>query len=206
MNVLNLYAGIGGNRKLWEGCDITAIEYDPKIAAVYQKLYPDDTVIVCDAHQYLLENFQDFDFIWSSPPCPSHSRMIRSGKNRKPRYPDMKLYEEIIHLQHNFKGHWVVENVKPYYAPLIEAREVGRHLFWSNFDIGSIDIPPQPKNFINQTNLAGKYALMNWLDIHFEEKLYIGKNHCPAQVLRNCVHPLVGKQVLDNLKGLNYET
>ena len=89
---------------------------------------------------------------------------------------------------------------------MIEAREVGRHLFWSNFDIGSIDIPSQPKNFINQTNLAGKYALMDWLDIHFEEKLYIGKNHCPAQVLRNCVHPLVGKQVLDNLKGLNYET
>jgi len=199
MKILNLYAGIGGNRKLWEGHDITAIEYDPKIAAVYQKLYPNDEVIVCDAHQYLLDNFQEFDFIWSSPPCPSHSRMIRSGKNRKPRYPDMRLYEEIIHLQHNFKGHWIVENVKPYYTPLIEASEVGRHLFWSNFDIGNIDVPSQPKDFINQTNLAGKYALMDWLDIHFEEKLYIGKNHCPAQVLRNCVHPLVGKQILDNL-------
>jgi len=199
LKILNLYCGVGGNRKLWEGHDITAIEYDPKIAAVYQKLYPDDKVIVCDAHQYLLEHYQEFDFIWSSPPCPSHSKMIRSGKNRKPRYPDFRLYEEIVHLQHNFKGYWIVENVVPYYTPLIPAHKVGRHLFWSNFTLGAIDIPEQPANFINLTNIAGKYALMDWLGIHFEEKIYIRTNHCPAQVLRNCVHPLVGKQILDKL-------
>ena len=90
---LNLYAGLGGNRKLWKDCQVTAIEYDPKIAEIYQELNPRDEVIVCDAHEYLLNNFQNFDFIWSSPPCQSHSRMIRSGRNRKPRYPDMRLYE-----------------------------------------------------------------------------------------------------------------
>ena len=74
MKILNLYAGVGGNRKLWGGeHDITAVELDAQIAEVYADLYPNDTVIVGDAHEYLLENYMDFDFIWSSPPCPSHS-------------------------------------------------------------------------------------------------------------------------------------
>lgn len=74
MKILNAYAGIGGNRKLWgDSHDITAVEYDPKIAAIYQDLFPNDTVIVGDAHQYLLEHYQEFDFIWCSPPCPTHS-------------------------------------------------------------------------------------------------------------------------------------
>lgn len=69
MKILNLYAGIGGNRKLWgDEHEITAVEYDPKIAEIYQKFFPNDKVIVTDAHQYLLEHFQEFDFIWSSPP------------------------------------------------------------------------------------------------------------------------------------------
>ena len=48
MKILNCYAGIGGNRKLWNGPDyeITAIEYDENIASVYKDLYPNDTVIV----------------------------------------------------------------------------------------------------------------------------------------------------------------
>ena len=135
MNILNLYAGIGGNRKRWQGHDVVAVEYNPAIAKVYKQQYPDDKVIIGDAHKVLLEEYQNFDFIWSSPPCQSHSRMIRSGKNRSPRYPDLKLYEEILHLQHNFKGFWVVENVVPYYKPLVEPNnKVGRHLFWGNFE------------------------------------------------------------------------
>ena len=69
MRVLNLYAGIGGNRKFWKDCEVTAVEYTDKIADVYAKLYPGDTVVRGDAHAFLLENYQDFDFIWSSPPC-----------------------------------------------------------------------------------------------------------------------------------------
>ena len=58
MKILNLYAGIGGNRKLWgDGHEITAIEFNPEIAKIYQDFFPNDKVIVTDAHQYLLEHF-----------------------------------------------------------------------------------------------------------------------------------------------------
>ena len=195
MKVLNLYAGLGGNRKLWQNVEVTAIEYTDKIANVYQEQFPDDNVIVTDAHQYLLEHYQEFDFIWSSPPCQSHSRMIRSGRNRKPIYADMKLYQEIMLLKHNFKGLWVVENVKPYYEPLIPAKSVGRHLFWSNFDFDCVEVK-QPGNFINKTNVAGSNELKEWLGINYEGNLYYEGNHCPSQVLRNCVHPNIGLQIM----------
>jgi len=145
MKILNLYAGIGGNRKLWgEKHKITAVEYDENIAAIYKDLYPNDNVIVADAHDYLLQNFKNYDFIWSSPPCPSHSSFRQNigvrYRNVKPIYPDMKLYEEIIFLQYNFDKLWVVENVVPYYKPLIQATKLQRHMFWSNFDIEDIKI------------------------------------------------------------------
>jgi DNA (cytosine-5)-methyltransferase 1 len=196
MKVLNLYAGLGGNRKLWKGCQVTAIERDPKIASVYKKLHPNDEVIIADAHEYLLANYQDFDFIWASPPCQSHSRMIRSGRNRKPRYPDMKLYEEILFLKHNFSGPWVVENVKPYYEPLVKYQNIGRHCFWSNFEIPFME-EPKFKNFINSQNLKAKEALMDWLGLHYEENIYYEGNHCPTQILRNCVHPKVGAHIFE---------
>lgn len=195
MKILNLYAGLGGNRKHWSGHDITAVEYTDDIAEQYAESYPNDKVVIADAHQYLLQHYKEFDFVWSSPPCQSHSRMIRSGKNRKPRYPDMKLYEEILFLKHNFDGLWVVENVVPYYGELISAKRLGRHLFWSNFEIQDHS-PPEYKGFINKTNLEGKEALIKWLGIKCDKNIYYEGNHCPAQVLRNCVHPDTGLFVL----------
>ena len=197
MKILNLYSGLGGNRKLWENMEVTSVEYTKNIAGIYKGLYPNDTLIIGDAHEYLLNHFQEFDFIWSSPPCQSHSKMIRSGKNRKPRYPDMKLYEEILFLKHNFKGLWVVENVKPYYQPFLNPTEVGRHLFWSNFNIDCKD-KVIPKNFINLTTVAGSKLLKEWLGIDYSGNIYYDNNHCPAQVLRNCVHPEIGRDILLN--------
>ena len=83
MKILNLYAGIGGNRKNWgDTHEITAVEYDPKIAAIYRDFFPNDKVIIADAHQYLLDHFSEFDFIWSSPPCQSHSKLgFMRGRN-----------------------------------------------------------------------------------------------------------------------------
>lgn len=57
--VLNLYAGIGGNRKLWDDVEIIAVEIDPKIAEIYQDFFPDDEVIITDAHRFLEENFDE---------------------------------------------------------------------------------------------------------------------------------------------------
>jgi len=105
LKVLNLYAGIGGNRKLWEDVDVTAVELDPQIAKIYQDYFPNDKVIVGDAHQYLLDHYKEFDFIWASPPCPSHSKTrFANQKQNKPIYPDMKLYQEILFLFNYFKG------------------------------------------------------------------------------------------------------
>lgn len=142
MKILNLYAGIGGNRKLWpKEHEITAVEIKPEIAETYQKSFPEDQVIVGDAHQYLLEHYKEYGFIWSSPPCPTHSRVNYFLKAKRAVYPDMRLYEEIIFLENYFKGKWVVENVIPYYEPLIRPYVIGRHCFWSNFVLNRIDQP-----------------------------------------------------------------
>lgn len=196
MKILNLDAGLGGNRKLWgEEHEVTAVEIDPKIAEVYQKLFPKDKVVVGDSKEYLLEHFEEFDFIWSSRPCQSHTRMIRSGKNRKPRMPDMSLYEFILFLKYNFKGLWVVENVVPYYEPLMNPKKIGRHLFWANFEIGDFDQENIP-NFIMKCNTEGSEQLKEWLGLNYEGNIYYDGNHDPAQVLRNCVHPDLGLYIL----------
>jgi len=139
--VLNLYACLGGNRYKWTDCEVTAVELDEEAARLYQERFPNDVVIVADAHQYLLDHYKEFDFIWSSPPCPSHSRARYWNSSNydtltKPIYPDLKLYEEILFLQHYYKtGKFVVENVIPFYEPLVPAQKRGRHLYWTNFNL-----------------------------------------------------------------------
>lgn len=196
MKILNLYAGIGGNRKLWGDDDeVTAIEYDENIAKIYQQNFPNDRVIVTDAHQYLLEHFREYDFIWASPPCPSHSRVrkqlaIKRKKDgtiyeqNKPIYPDMKLYQEIILLDNYYDGYYVVENVVPYYEPLIEPQKLGRHLFWSNFEIPKQKVEARG-SFDNTEELAQKlgYDISSWQGVN--KKL----------LLRNCVEPEVGELI-----------
>lgn len=196
MKILNLYAGIGGNRKLWgDNDEVTAIEYDENIAKIYQQNFPNDRVIVTDAHQYLLEHFREYDFIWASPPCPSHSRVrkqlaIKKKKDgtiyeqNKPIYPDMKLYQEIILLDNYYDGYYVVENVVPYYEPLIEPQKLGRHLFWSNFEIPKQKVEARG-SFDNTEELAQKlgYDISSWQGVN--KKL----------LLRNCVEPEVGELI-----------
>jgi DNA (cytosine-5)-methyltransferase 1 len=146
MKILNLYACLGGNRYKWDEVakqagieiEVTAVELDEIAAELYQERFPNDKVIVADAHKYLLDHFKEFDFIWSSPPCPSHSKVRITQKTRenfKFLYPDLKLYEEVIFLDNFFSGKYVVENVTPYYEPLIAAQKRGRHLYWTNFTL-----------------------------------------------------------------------
>ncbi len=199
VKVLNLYAGLGGNRKLWDA-EVTAVELDERIAAVYSRLHPQDTVVIGDAHEFLLDHAHEYDFVWTSPPCQTHSRMMKATKHKKRRYTDMSLYQEILYLQHFYKGKYVVENVVPYYEPLIPAQKVGRHLYWANFDVGTYK-EPSPANFIQQSTLEGKQKLMDWLGIHYEENIYYGNNHCPCQILRNCVHPNEGLEIFKRAFG-----
>lgn len=200
LKILNLYAGLGGNRKLWgDDYQVTAVELEEDIAQVYKDQFPNDTVIVADAHEYLLNNYQKFDFIWSSPPCQTHSKMMKATRHKVKKYVDMSLYQEILLLQNFYSGNWVIENVRPYYKPLINPSfTIGRHLFWSIKTIMSIE-PPKFKNLINTSTVAGAQELKDWLGIQYKGNIYYKNNHCPSQVLRNCVHPTVGKYIIDSI-------
>lgn len=203
MRILNLYAGIGGNRKLWGGeHQVTAVELNTEIADVYRQLFPNDTVVVADAHQYLLDHYKEFDFIWSSPPCPTHSRAryglgFHGGKVEGV-YPDMKLYQEIIFIKHHFNGKYVVENVQAYYKPLIEPQSLGRHWYWSNFPIEKIPVDSLSLTGGIKTT-AGKCLIRKSVS-ELEAKL--GYDLSPFKIknkrllLRNCVEPEVGLHIL----------
>ena len=195
LKILNLYSGIGGNRKLWgDDHDITAIEINPKIAECYQKLFPNDTVIVGDAHEYLRRHFREFDFIWASPPCPTHSALqMTRYYDEKLKYPDMTLYQEILWLKHFFKGKWVIENVKPYYKPLIEPQfEIDRHYFWSSDFIFVCQYNDNhTKIRDNIKAMASKYGF----DLSV---LKACKVDCRL-VLRNTVVPEIGKYIFEQI-------
>ena len=198
MKVLNLYAGIGGNRKLWIDCEVTAVENVPMIAEAYQDLFPDDKVVVADAHQYLLDHYKEFDFIWSSPPCPTHSDIRRMGVGAgmyDAEYPDMALYQEIILLKQFFKGKWVVENVKPYYEPLVPAKEIERHLFWTNFDITHREFNNKRKH----RQIKGSAEVYG-----FDLSKYKLPNK--REILRNMVNPELGLYIFNQAFGKPTDT
>ena len=193
MRALNLYAGLGGNRQKWQDVEVTAIENNESIAKFYSDHFPQDIVIVADAHEYLLNHYSEFDFIWSSINCPSHSRArfwgSRPNKKIKPVFPDMKLYEEILFLKHYFNGKWTVENVIPYYTPLINPSSIiGRHLFWTNFIISPIQIKEADIN-------RGKIS--EWSDLHGFDITDYKFTSRRDKVLRNCVNPDLGLHILN---------
>ena len=189
MKILNLYSGIGGNRKLWgDEHDITAVEYNEKIYNKYRALYPNDKVVVADAHEYLLDHHKEFDFIWSSPPCQSHSttNYFTQHIRKRPVYPSMKLYEEIIFLQNFYKGKFCVENVVSYYEPLIKPVKIGRHYLWSNFNINKIE---QPKDDVG--TMMPKY----------------GNKACKKPLEeRNAVNSELGIHILNSALGIINES
>jgi len=212
--VLNLYAGVGGNRHRWTGVDVTAVEINEEIAAEYQRLHPEDHVVVADAHEFLKDHYDaGWDFIWSSPPCQSHSRISYANwhsdaphnRERDPEYPDMRLYQEVVFLQHFFDGDWVIENVDPYYDELLEAQHVGRHLFWSNYYIPEFEPPERGFNF-SSGEMSNRKKLAEWLGLELSGNIYIGESHDPAQALRNAVHPALGDHVFSARDGSEQAT
>jgi len=201
MKVLNLYACLGGNRLLWEDCEVTAVELDPEAARLYQERFPNDTVIVADAHQYLLDHYKEFDFIWSSPPCPSHSRAAFGARksdtsNHKPVFPDLKLYEEVLFLKHYFDGKYCVENVIPYYEPLIAAKKRGRHLYWTNF------LLPNDLGERKSISMQSKDEVTQWCEFHkYDFRQYKGEQRID-KIARNLVDYEAGKTIFNIARGI----
>jgi DNA (cytosine-5)-methyltransferase 1 len=106
----------------------------------------------------------------------------------------MKLYQEILFLRHYYDGQWIIENVDPFYDPLISADcKMGRHLFWSNFKI-------RPTVFedadINRGNLK------EWQSLHGFSLEGRKINHRKDQILRNCVNPELGLYILEQARGI----
>jgi DNA (cytosine-5)-methyltransferase 1 len=199
--ILNLYACLGGNRYKWDevadNLEITAVELDPEAARLYQERFPNDKVIVADAHQYLLDHYKEFDFIWSSPPCPTHSKVRFNQKNQDfyiPEYPNMMLYQEIIFLKHHFEGKYCIENVIPYYEPLIQGQKRGRHLYWTNFLLPS-DIAERSMKGVmcgQSTDELRKLCEFHQYDFY----QYKGKQS-KTKMARNLVDFEVGKTILE---------
>jgi DNA (cytosine-5)-methyltransferase 1 len=201
--ILNLYACLGGNRYKWDevaDIDVTAVEWDAELARLYQERFPNDTVIVADAHQYLLDNYQAFDFIWTSPPCPTHSRMRKTNTGEGERkstatYPDMRLYEEVLLLEHFYNGKYCVENVIPFYEPLIPAQKRGRHLYWTNFALPNDLKDRKANNFIHSK--VGD--LSEFHDYDFRK--YKGKQRID-KIARNLVDYEAGKTIFQTALGI----
>ncbi len=197
MKILNLYAGIGGNRKLWgDEHEVVAVENNEKIAKIYQDFFPNDKIVIGDAHKFLLEHFEEYDFIWSSPPYPTHSRMrllCHQQEGKSDKYPDMGLYQEILLLTHFFKGKWVVENVISYYDPLVRPFKVGNHYYWSNFNIPNLKeekrmiIRMTDKEIIEDKSKKFGYNLD---ELNISQRLKV-------KMLNNAVEPKTGLYILN---------
>jgi len=209
--ILNLYACLGGNRYKWnevnDNIEVTAIELDEELAKMYQKRFPKDKVIIADAHQYLLDHYKEFDFIWSSPPCPTHSRVRISQKNRDtliPMYPDMKLYQEILFLDNYFEGKYCVENVIPFYEPLIPAKKRGRHLYWTNFNLPSnLGERKEGKGLVGSSVKGEVKLLEQFHEIDVSE--YKGEQR-KDKVCRNLVDFEAGRTILQTALNIKKQT
>lgn len=164
---------------------------------MYQERFPNDKVIVTDAHEYLLNHYKEFDFIWSSPPCPTHSKSrFARHETTISEYPDMRLYQEILFLDNYFKGKYVVENVVPFYEPLIPAKKRGRHMYWTNFNLPNI-LSERKGNF-----MEGENEVKNWCEFHkINLSGYKGEQR-KDKIARNLVDYEAGKTILDTARGI----
>ena len=144
MRVLDLYAGLGGTDKGIRKVaaeknieiDYYAIEIDPIICQAHKKNNPETNVICADVKDWL-DKVTEFDFVWASPPCQSHSKLNKTneGKGLEPRLIDWDLWHLIDFLSRK-QTKYVVENVKPYYiCPFKPNFSLDRHYFWTNLKL-----------------------------------------------------------------------
>ena len=115
----------------------------------------------------------------------------------------MKLYEEIILLETvskgqtpRFKGKYVVENVIPYYEPLIPGLKRHRHLYWTNFNLPNTltDRSVQISAGLDEVKKLCKFH-----DYNFYQ--YKGKQPT-KKIARNLVDYEAGRTILETALGL----
>jgi DNA (cytosine-5)-methyltransferase 1 len=205
MKVMNAYCGLGGNRAAWpDYVKVTAIDTNEECLRVYADRFPQDEIVLDDAHSYILDHHEEYQdgLLWTSPPCQSHGRMMKASRHDTKKYFDASLWQEIVLLQHFHTGKWVVENTRSYYEPLYPAQSVGRHQFWANFLIRAQDVH-MPDDFIFLGTVADTQKLKDFHNCQYEGNIYMpdgngGKNHCPGQALRNMVPYQVGLDVFNS--------
>ena len=108
----------------------------------------------------------------------------------------MSLYEEIIFLKHYFKGKYVVENVTPYYEPLIQAYKRGRHLYWTNFNLPNV-LSVRKIQIATGTNEVKKLCEFHNYDFY----TYKGEQRI-NKIARNLVDYEAGKTILETAIGV----
>jgi DNA (cytosine-5)-methyltransferase 1 len=108
-----------------------------------------------------------------------------------------RLYQEILFLQHYYKhGKFVVENVIPYYEPLIHAQKRGRHLYWTNFNL------PNDLNDRRFAISSAKQELKGLCDFHnYDFTKYEGEQSV-LKMARNLVDYEAGKTILETALGI----
>lgn len=148
MRALDLFCGLGGwsDGLVAEGFDVTGVEIEPKIAALYKH-----RVICADVTTLNPEDFTGYDLIVGSPPCRNFTdyailhAMRSKGKWKNPADPEgegMKLVNAFLTFVEIAKPtYWLMENVPGltrYYKapPRMKVRLTGasmRRCFWGNF-------------------------------------------------------------------------
>ena len=112
------------------------------------------------------------------------------------KYPDMKLYEEILFLKHLYSGKFVVENVIPYYDPLIPAQKRHRHLYWTNFNLPNVLTNREARIS------TGTQEIKKLCEFHdYDFRKYKG-NQRVDKIARNLVDYEAGKTILETAIGI----
>ncbi len=209
MKILNLFAGIGGNRRLWgDDHEIIAIEKDERIAEVYKRFYSNDIVIIADVLDWLNSavnhmNLLTFDFIWASPPCTTHTGMPRLERHFQRYVPDLTSLFGIMYFFDIFKYYggehirYVIENVRTWYTPPRPAEvKLGRHHFWSNFRIPHKEFKLHYKDDDKEYRTLGGKDILKYYN-HPNFAWQKGDWMKKRQVIRNMVDPDIGKYILE---------
>ena len=99
-------------------------------------------------------------------------------------------------LDNWFDGKFIVENVIPYYEPLIPAKKRGRHLYWTNFNL------PNDLRSRKSSIMEGKNEVKRWCKFHdYDFTKYKGLQRTD-KIARNLVDYEAGRTILETALGI----